>query len=297
MRILVTGRHGQVAQSLAERAAHHEDLELLFAARPEVDLAQAGAIAAAIESARPDAVINAAAFTEVDRAEDEPERAFRINADAAGEAAAAAARIGCPIIHLSTDYVFDGMAKTPYGEGAATNPLNVYGASKLLGEERVRAASDRHLIVRTAWLVGPFGKNFVKTMLRLAGDRDEIKVVADQFGCPTDTLMLADAILAIVRTWQAGAPDAGLGQTFHVAGKGACSWADLARRVMATSVAAGGAGARIIDIPTSEYPTKAHRPAYSVLDTHLFERSFDVVIPDWQVSIDAVVRRLVSDAR
>ncbi len=294
MKLLITGRNGQVARSLAERGVNHEGIELHFAARPEVDLERPGAVADVIAEIHPDVVVNAAAYTDVDRAEDEPERATRVNAEAAGEAATAAAALGVPIIQLSTDYVFDGRSDRPYREGEPTGPLNVYGASKLAGEERVRAANDRHLILRTSWLVGPFGRNFVKIMLRLAKERDEISVVADQIGSPTGTLMLADAILSVVERWRADA-GLGLGQTFHVAGKGACSWADLATEVMRVSAAAGGDSSRIVPIASSDYPTKARRPMFTALNTDRFDRTFAFQPEPWQSMVARTVERLVGD--
>lgn len=296
MRLLITGREGQLARSLAERAAVHEGFELHFAGRPEVDLERPGSVAAAIVAMRPDVVINAAAYTDVDRAEDEPERAVRVNAEAAGEAAEAAAAVGAAIIQVSTDYVFDGAAHEPYREDAATNPINVYGSSKLAGEEQVRTANDRHLIIRSSWLVGPFGNNFVKTMLRLARERDEIRVVADQRGSPTGTLMLADAILAVLARWSDPAhSDRGLGQTYHVAGNGVCSWAELAEQVMRGSAAAGADTARIIPIASSAYPTKARRPSFSALDASRFEQAFSFPLEPWQPMVDRLVERLCGD--
>lgn len=296
MRLLVTGRHGQLARSLAERGVGREGIELHFVGRPEADLEQPGAIAAAIADLRPDVVVNAAAYTDVDRAEEEPERAFRINADAAGEASEAAAAVGAAIVQLSTDYVFDGQASAPYSEDDPTGPINIYGASKLAGEERVRAADARHLILRTSWLVGPFGRNFVRTMLRLAGERDEIAVVADQVGSPTGSIELADAILALVERWRGPALErADLGQTFHYAGAGQCSWAELALRVMSASAAAGGPSARIRPIASTDFAAKVRRPAYSALDCGKFERHFSVAPAPWQDMVDRLVQRIVAE--
>lgn len=294
MRLLVTGRNGQVARSLAERAAEWPDLELTFAARPEVDLSHAEELAAAIHRLRPDLVMNAAAYTEVDRAEEERELAFRINAEAAGEAAAAAARLGIPIIQLSTDYVFDGRASEPYDDDAPTGPINVYGASKLAGEEAVSAANSQHLILRTSWLVSPFGRNFVKTMLRLAEERDEIAVVDDQFGSPTSALELADALLRIADRWRDG-DLAGVGQVLHLAGEGATSWAGLAEQVMQFSAARGGPSARIRRITTADYPTAAKRPAHSALDSSRFRQLFGFGLPAWQDQMKPLVARLLND--
>jgi dTDP-4-dehydrorhamnose reductase len=224
----------------------------------------------------------------VDQAESEPELAFRINGDAAGEVAAATREIGAKIVQISTDYVFDGEADTPYVEDAPTAPLGVYGRSKLAGEEQVRAANPDHLIVRTSWVYSPFGHNFVKTMLRLAADRDELRIVSDQQGCPTNALDLADALLTAlprVRTW---------GATYHLAAPEPCSWADLASAVFETSRSLGGPSAKIIPITTAEYPTPARRPMHSALDSSRFARDFGIRLPDWHSSVADVVERLVA---
>jgi dTDP-4-dehydrorhamnose reductase len=185
VRILVTGREGQVARSLMERAAAHPDAEVMFAGRPQFDLLQPETVRAAILAARPDVVVSAAAYTAVDQAEEEPEKAFAINAEGAGAVASAAAEAGAAVIHLSTDYVFSGNAPGEYAETDAPDPQNVYGRSKLEGERAVAADNPRHVILRTAWVYSPFGRNFVKTMLGLATQRDHLRIVADQWGNPT----------------------------------------------------------------------------------------------------------------
>lgn len=288
MRVLVTGLQSQLARSLQEKAADHPDIQLELVGRPELELAEPGRAAAIIAERRPDVVINAAAYTMVDQAESEPELAFRINGDAAGEIAAAARNVGAKVIQISTDYVFDGNADAPYTEDAPTAPLGVYGCSKLAGEEQVRAANPDHLIVRTSWVYSPFGHNFVKTMLRLAADRDEIRIVADQKGCPTNALDLADALLTAlprVRTW---------GATYHLAAPEPCSWADLASAVFEVSRAQGGPSTRVVPITTAEYPTPAERPMHSALDSGRFARDFGVRLPDWRSSVADVVERLVA---
>ena len=290
MKILVTGRHGQLAESLEERSLGGDGVELHFAARPDVDLAVSGSLAAAIAKACPDLVINAAAYTNVDRAEEEPDLAFRLNADAAGEAAGAAADVGAAIIQLSTDYVFDGQLDRPYCEDDPVNPLNVYGASKAAGEERVRAANPRHLILRTSWVISPFGRNFVKTMVIAARDRDTLKVIDDQVGSPSSALDLADGLFALVRRWSAGTH--GLGQTYHLAGSGSTSWNELARHVLAQCGRLGLPTAEVQPIRTEDWPTKAERPRNSVLDNGKFEREFEVRMPDWRASVDEIVKRL-----
>ena len=199
MRVLVTGREGQVARSLAARSMGQGDIELVFAARPEFDLTRPETITPMIEAARPDVVVSGAAYTAVDRAEDEPALAHAINADGAGAVAAAARAVGAPVIHLSTDYVFAGDSPAPYTEAEVPAPIGAYGKSKLDGERAVAAANPDHIILRTAWVYSPFGKNFAKTMLGLARDRDEIAVVGDQWGNPTSALDIADAVLHISR--------------------------------------------------------------------------------------------------
>ena len=291
MKILVTGAQGQLARCLAE-TPFPAGVEALFAARPELDLAVPGSAASVIERLRPDAVINAAAYTAVDQAEAEPALAFRVNVAGAEEVAAAAARTGAPVIQISTDYVFDGRGERPYREDAATGPVNVYGASKLEGEDRVRAANPAHLIVRTSWVYSAFGGNFVRTMLRLAADRSELRVVGDQLGRPTSAHDLAWALADVVSRWQAG-DTTGQGQTYHVAAGGQCSWAEFATEIFGNSKALGGPGASVVPIATEDYPTPASRPRYSVLDTAKFERDFGVRLPDWRVSVEGVIRRLL----
>ena len=289
MTILVTGRHGQLAHSLAERGGD----DILLMGRPELDLAIPGMARTAILAARPDLVVNAAAFTAVDLAETEEAQANRINADAAGEVAVAARELGVPVIHISTDYVFDGRATEPYGETAATAPINAYGRTKLAGEEAVRAATSDHLILRTSWLVSPFGRNFVRTMVDLAPQRDTLAVVADQYGNPTSALDLADAILAVARRWAAG-DRTGMGQTCHLAGTGIASWFDLAVAVQEELARLGLKSATVTPIPTADWPTPATRPAYSALDTTHFTRDFGLIMPDWRISLAPIVARLAA---
>jgi dTDP-4-dehydrorhamnose reductase len=292
MRIAVTGREGQVALSLMERAHDRTGIEVIAVGRPELDLAEPASISAALAAARPDLVVSAAAYTAVDRAEDEPDLAFAVNAVGAGLVAEAAAKMGIPVIHLSTDYVFDGQGQGAYSENDRPSPRSVYGASKLAGEKAVAEANPRHLILRTAWVYSPFGANFVKTMLRLAADRDEISVVSDQWGNPTSALDIADGILRAADMLQ-HSTDLGLYGTYHLAGTGETNWSGFARHILATSRAHGGPYARIRDITTADYPTKASRPANSRLSTSKFATVFDWAAPDWRESTDQVVMRLV----
>jgi dTDP-4-dehydrorhamnose reductase len=286
MKVLVTGREGQLAQSLAEKAAEFPEFDLVCTARAEADLSSSGSVAGAIFAIRPDLVINAGAYTAVDKAEEEPALAFRINDEGAGEAAAAARKVGAPIIQLSTDYVFDGQASQPYAEDAPTDPQSVYGRSKLAGERAVRAANPDHLILRTAWVYSPFGHNFVRTMVAAARDRDELKVVNDQHGCPTSALDLADALLSIARHRE------GFGETWHLAGSGSASWYDLASEVMADCRRLGMPAAAVRPVVTADWPTRAARPAYAVLDCSKAERDLGLRLPEWRASVARTVERL-----
>jgi dTDP-4-dehydrorhamnose reductase len=291
VKILVTGADGQLARSLVERVQGRSGLELVAVGRPELDLAVPGSAAAAIEAIQPKVVINAAAYTAVDKAEDEPELTFKINSEGAGEVAAAAARIDAAVVQISTDYVFDGRAHGPYAEDAPTSPLGVYGRSKLEGEERVRAANPRHAIVRTAWVYSPFGSNFVKTMMAAARTRDVLNVVEDQRGSPTSALDLADGLLQMAETWN-DAPDRGLGATYHLAGSGQTSWFGLAEFVLSECRKRSLAAAKVLPIATRDWPTRAARPPNSILDSRKFERAFDYAMPAWQASVFQVVDRL-----
>jgi dTDP-4-dehydrorhamnose reductase len=291
MKWLVTGREGQLARSLAERAAHHPEIELIFAGRPEYDLERPEALAETIGAIAPDVVVNAAAYTAVDKAEDEPERARLVNAEAPARLAAAARAAGARFVQISTDYVFDGTGAGPYREDAPTAPIGVYGRTKCAGEEAVRAATPDHVIVRTAWVYSPFGTNFVRTMIRLARDRDTIRVVADQRGNPSSALDIADGLLAMAGRWRAE-PRLGLGGTYHLGGSGETDWAGFAEAIFAECAARGLPSARVERIGTAEYPTRAVRPANSTLDSTAFARDFGFRMPDWQRSLATVVARL-----
>ena len=291
MRLVVTGREGQVVSSLLE-AGPLAGVDVIAIGRPQLDLANPDTVIEAIAAARPDVVVSAAAYTAVDQAEDEPDLAFRVNAVGAGKVAQAAARLGVPVIHLSTDYVFDGSASGSYVETDATAPASVYGATKLAGEQAVAAANPRNLILRTAWVYSPFGKNFVKTMLRLAADRDEISVVADQWGNPTSALDIADAILHAAATLHRDKDFAAFG-IYHLAGTGEANWSGFARHILDTSRVSGGPSARVRDITTTDYPTKARRPANSRLSSAKFASAFGWSAPDWRLSTEAVVRRVL----
>lgn len=294
MRLVVTGREGQVVRSLMERAAG-TPVEVFALGRPELDLAgDAAAIGAAIECARPDAIVSAAAYTQVDRAETDQDAAFAINAEGARSVAEAAARLSVPLIHLSTDYVFEGTSHSPYRETDETGPTGVYGKSKLAGEQAALQTHGNSVILRTAWVYSPFGANFVKTMLRLAGERDEISVVADQHGNPTSALDIADGLLKVVSNLLAN-PSGELRGIFHMAGHGSATWAEFAETIFDVSAALGGPSAAVRRIGSADYPTPARRPQNSELDSSKLEQIHGVTLPMWQASTKEVVKRLVDE--
>ena len=288
MRVVVTGKAGQLARSLAERAP--DGVQVILLGRPELDLAEPSGIAAALAAARPDVVVNAAAYTAVDKAETERDLAFAVNGAGAGGVAAATRALDVPLIHISTDYVFDGSKPAAYVETDPTAPLGVYGASKLAGEQAVLTAHPGAVICRTAWVYSPFGANFVKTMLRLAETREELGVVADQIGNPTSALDIADAVLALARRLKDDpAAETGI---FHMTGSGEASWADLAEAIFAASAAQGGSTAKVRRITTADYPTPAPRPPNSRLDCRKLAEVHGLSLPDWRSSVAAVVARL-----
>jgi dTDP-4-dehydrorhamnose reductase len=296
MRIAVTGRTGQVVQSLLARA-EVAGVTVIPLGRPELDLAKPESVQQILGAAKPDCIVNAAAYTAVDKAETEPELAMQINGAGAGAVAAAAAALSVPLIQISTDYVFDGMAPRPWREDDPTAPLSAYGRSKLAGEEAVMASATDWTILRTAWVYSPYGGNFVKTMLRLAETRDEIGVVSDQLGSPTSALDLADAIIAMAQALVVSPGDASLRGTFHAAGTGEASWADLAETVFAASAALGGPGASVRRIATIDYPTPAHRPSNSRLDCGLLAERHGLRLPPWQDSVQTCVATLLAPSR
>ena len=288
MRVFVTGAQGQLARCLAQRTA--PGLDILCVGRPGFDLLDRDSAISAVLAAKPDIVVNAAAYTAVDQAESEPDLALAVNRDGAGAMAQAASLLGAPVIQISTDYVFSGAKPEPYVEDDKTGPLCVYGQSKLEGEIAVRAANPRHAIVRTSWVYSPFGANFVKTMLRLAGERDALNVVDDQFGCPTSAGDLADVVLAIGRALLA-VP--GLAGTFHAAGQGDTSWFGFAQEIFAVASRAGLRAPALSPIPTSAYPTPARRPMNSRLSCARLGREIGCALPPWQASVGRCVLDLV----
>ena len=282
MKLLVFGQTGQVARELIRRAPAGVTVESL--GRDRADLSDPSVCADAIMLSDADAVINAAAWTAVDKAETEEAAATVVNGAAPAAMARAAARHGIPFLHISTDYVFDGAGDTPFATDHPTAPLGAYGRSKLAGEHGVRSAGGTHLILRTSWVVSAHGANFVKTMRRLGADRANLNVVADQIGGPTPAADIADALFTAARAMINGAS----GGTHHFSGAPDCSWADFARAIMAGA----GLNCEITDIPSSAYPTPAKRPMNSRLDCSALKADFGIARPDWRVGLAQILKEL-----
>ncbi|MER2509832.1 dTDP-4-dehydrorhamnose reductase [Amaricoccus sp.] len=288
MRVLVFGTTGQVARELALSA---DGIEMTALGRAGADLVNAMDCARAIRESGAQVVINAAAHTAVDRAEDEPEVAYAINAVAPGAMAVAAADIGAVFLHVSTDYVFDGAPGGAWTEADATGPLGVYGASKFEGEQAVAAAGGDHVILRTAWVFSAHGKNFVKTMLSVGAGREEMRVVGDQRGGPTAARDIAGALWTIARAWTEGRGRSGI---YHYAGAPAVSWAEFAEAIFAR--AGWDHAPKVTRIGAADYPTKARRPENSVLDCRKIHEDYGIVQPDWRPALDAVVAELAKES-
>jgi dTDP-4-dehydrorhamnose reductase len=293
LRIIVIGKQGQVAQALVERGLGQQ-VGIVCIGRPEVDLTEPDTVARAIEAARGSVIVNAAAYTAVDKAETEPDIALRVNAGGAQAVAEAAARTGRPIVQISTDYVFDGALERPYREHDPVGPVNVYGRTKLEGERAVALANPRHVIVRTSWVYSPFGANFIKTMLRLGLTRRSIQVVGDQWGAPTSAFDIADALLHIARRLVAQPENTALHGVFHMTASGETNWAGFAAVVFEQASRHGRAPVQIEPIAAAQYPTPARRPANSRLDVGHLQNVYCVALPEWRVSVRACVSRLMS---
>jgi dTDP-4-dehydrorhamnose reductase len=285
--ILVFG-NGQLGQDLV-RAGAARQVPLIALERAQADICDPAAVRAAIAYHRPALVVNAAAYTKVDLAESEAQTAFRVNEGGAANIGVACA--GIPFIHISTDYVFDGAKRGPYLEDDPIAPLNVYGQSKAAGEQAVRATSPRHVIIRSSWIFGEFGHNFLKTMLRLAATRDELRVVADQHGSPTSTRDLSAALLTIAPRLIAGEDVWG---TYHFTSTGATTFHGFASRIVAVQAPLTGRTPRVTAITTAEFPTPARRPANSMLDCGKFERVFGFRGRPWTEETDAITSALVT---
>lgn len=292
-RIFVAGEHGQVAQALAHAYNLRGD-HVALVGRSTISITDQRRLLSAVIAFNPDLVVNAAGYTAVDQAEDDKEAAFAINRDGAGFVAAAAEAAGVPVIHLSTDYVFDGRKQAPYLETDPTNPLSVYGESKLAGEIAVASCASNHVILRTSWVCSPIGHNFVKTMLRLARDREEIAVVDDQWGAPTFASDLAAAIMSIGDKIASADDRSHFSGVYHASSAGETTWCRLAHEIMAQFAAKGGRACRVRAIASSEYPTQAKRPADSRLDCSKLKRVFGISLPRWETSLETCLDLLIA---
>jgi dTDP-4-dehydrorhamnose reductase len=300
VKLLVLGANGQVGFELMRSLVPLG--EVIAATRDgaghtvDADLARADSLARALDAIAPDIVVNAAAYTAVDRAEDEPELADRINHRAVGEMGAWAAKSGAGVVHYSTDYVFDGTATHPYRETDPTAPIGVYGRTKRDGENALHASGARHLILRTAGVYAARGKNFLLTMLRLARERNEVRVVDDQIGAPTPARLIADATAEALASWHVSLEtrDARFDGIHHLVSAGRCSWHEFATAIVAGAVERGliERAPRVLAIRTSDYPTRARRPAFSVLDTERLAGAFGLQLPDWEAGLASVLDEL-----
>lgn len=280
-RILLTGKNGQVGWELQRTLAPLG--EVLALGRSELDLADRDRLVAIIRDAKPDIIVNAAAYTAVDQAESDVDTAMAINATAPGILAEEAKRLGALLVHYSTDYVFDGRKDGVYTEDDVPNPLNVYGRSKLAGEQAIMAAGGRHLVFRTSWVYGNRGRNFLRTVLRLAADRDELRIVDDQFGAPTWSRMIAEATPHMLASNE---PPQGL---FHLASTGCTTWFGFAKAILERTEAIRSRQPRLLSCTTADYPLPASRPANSRLDCDRLAGATNLRLPDWRVALDLCV--------
>ena len=307
--ILLTGVSGQVGHALQQclQASQQQPFSLVCCDRQQLDLSQPEQIRQVVRTVAPDLIINPAAYTAVDLAESEQERAFAINAVAPQVLAEEAARLNAALIHFSTDYVYDGRKASPYVETDPVQPMSVYGASKLAGEDAIRQVGVPHLILRTSWVYGSYGKNFLKTILRLARERETLRIVADQYGAPTADICIARAVVDLVQQWN---PDqAALTGVYHLVSRGETSWHGFASEIVAQYQALAQTQdltlqglpplmvKQIEAIATEDYPVPAKRPANSRLATDKLAEVFNVTLPDWQQALQEVMRAVTSDAR
>jgi dTDP-4-dehydrorhamnose reductase len=295
MRILLFGGTGQVGEEF-RALAMLDHVQVVAPSHGALDLQDADAVARVIAAESWSVVINAAAFTQVDRAENEEAVAFAVNAAAASRLAAETARRGIPLIHISTDYVFDGSKGAPYIEQDKVGPLNVYGRSKLAGEIGVRAANPRHFILRTSWVYSPHRANFVKTILRLAAERDRLAIVADQRGCPTAACNIAKACLDIAIRC-ASAPEGSPYGVYHFAGAGEASWFEFAKTIVDMSADRRAASPQVVPIRTFEYPTPAARPRDTRLDCGAIAREFGVELRPWHEALEETIDRVLANGK
>ena len=295
MRILLTGKDGQVGFELQRSLAPLGDVVAVDLA--DCDLSDAKAVRDLVARVRPDVIVNPAAYTAVDRAESDQERAVAVNAVAPGILGEEAAKLGALVVHYSTDYVFEGAKEGPYCEADPTNPQSVYGRTKRDGELALANANPRHLILRTSWVVGAHGGNFAKTMLKLAAERESLSVVADQWGAPTSAALLADIAAQLIRQWQRGGEANFPYGTYHCVASGEANWCDYARFVIGEAIKAAKPiriqPEAIMAITTADYPTPARRPSNSRLDTSKFRQTFGLELPRWQAGLDHIIRQIL----
>lgn len=291
--VLLLGARGQLGQAFA-RQASRGSFPLVALDRQQLDITARDSVLRTMERLAPSTVVNAAAYTAVDRAEDDRDAAFAVNEQGAAHVAEACANVGAPLFHVSTDYVFDGNKPAPYGEDDPTAPVNVYGRSKLAGEAAVRQAYPcQHVILRTSWLYGVQGRNFVSTMLRLGSDRDVLRVVDDQFGNPTFADDLARALLSLTESYRSGNwPTRGFG-TFHCAGQGTTTWCEFARLVFELAGPNLARHPKILAIPSADYPTRAMRPPNSTLDCSRLHEVHGITLRDWTAALVEALDEMV----
>ena len=294
MKILLLGKNGQLGWELQRALAPLGELVALDR-HAGADLANSDALMQAVRLHAPQVIVNAAAYTAVDKAESESALAQQINAIAPGQLATEAKRLGALLVHYSSDYVYDGSGNTPRNDDASTGPLSVYGASKLAGDEAIQQSGCEHLILRTSWVYGARGGNFAKTMLRLATDRDQLKVIDDQIGAPTGADLLADVTAHMIRATRARSELSGL---YHAVASGETSWHAYASRVIEFARANGKelkvAADQVLPIPTSSYPTPAQRPLNSRLSTRKLQEAFDLTLPHWTVGVERMLKEILS---
>ena len=301
MKILLTGINGQVGHALQSSLSNHQ---LIALSRDALDLTDSDAIRRIVRETKPNLIINPAAYTAVDKAESEAELAFAINATAPQVLAEEAAKLGAGLIHFSTDYVYDGAKLSPYLETDVVNPVSVYGKSKLAGEDAIRAVSGitglPHLILRTSWVYGAYGKNFLKTILRLAGEREKLTIVGDQFGAPTSSESIADALVNLVEKWQSSQKSLQESQSgiYHFTNTGKTSWHGFSCEIINEYNKLAGAPAlitsveNVLAITTADYPTPAARPANSCLENRKLKQTFGIELPSWQQGLQEVMKGL-----
>ncbi|MDP2647577.1 MAG: dTDP-4-dehydrorhamnose reductase [Desulfobacterales bacterium] len=294
MKILVTGAQGQLGSEILMQGKDYP-FHIRGFGSSRLDITQPSQVKESIDSVKPDLVVNAAGYTRVDQAEDEPERAFAVNSTGPANLAGCCHLARIPLIQISTDYVFDGTKTTPYLEDDVVSPLSVYGQSQARGEDRVRSALREHIIIRTSWLYGFYGKNFVKTMLQIGREREVVSVVADQFGSPTSAADLAECILRIARRISEGAPVAW--GTYHYCGEGVTTWHMFAETLFNLAIQYRPLKIRrIIPISTADYPAKARRPPYSALDSTRIQNNFGITPKPWPESLKTLLDRMMRES-